>query len=137
MVKYEPADPSVQKMVERVINGFPQKFIHVNINDLHLTFKDAPNSPWKARTRILGGFYSSLTPKKIGIEVWKQEWINADEDQRALILYHELLHVSYDTEKNTYKLKQHDVQTFYEMLKDFGLDYERSSEVFEILKKVV
>jgi hypothetical protein len=135
MIKYEAASVDVQQTIEKLINMFPQKFIHINVSDMHLTFKDAPTSPWKARVRILSGFYSSLTNKKIGIEVWKQEWINADAAHKAAILYHELTHIMYDIEKQVYKLKQHDVQDFYELLQNFGLNYEKVEEVFASLTK--
>lgn len=134
MIRYEAVDNSVKEMVEKVINGFPEKFIHININDLHLTFKDAKSSTWNARTRLLNDFYQSLTNKKIGIEIWKQYWITAEESMRALTIYHELMHITYDKNKKKYKLQAHDVQNFYEILSIVGLNNENIDQLVSKLK---
>jgi len=134
-IKYETVSNDVREMIEKLINTFPDKFIHININDLHLTFRDSEKCTWKARTRLLNEFYRSLTDKKIGIEVWKQDWMTAKESQKAAVVYHELMHIVYDETKKVYKLRRHDVQDFYEMLQQMGLNYENADDVFSKFTK--
>lgn len=126
---YEVADGSVRTKVEEIINRFPNKFLHINVNDIHFVLKDAETSTWRANVRLLHGFTQSLTSKKIGLSVWKQGWLTANETDKGFIIYHELMHILYDDESNSYKLRKHDVETFYEILNDFGLNNEKAAEI--------
>lgn len=127
--EYTIADGSVRTKVEEIINKFPNKFLHINVNDIHFVMKDSETSTWKANVRLLRGFTTSLTSKKIGLSVWKQGWLTADETEKGFIVYHELMHILYDDETHAYKLRKHDVETFYEMLKEFGIDGEKTAEI--------
>lgn len=129
--KYEPASADVHTLIEKVINAYPHRFMHINRADLHLTFKDHPTSAWRGRTRLLNEFYSSLTSKKIAIEFHKQYWEECNEDQKAMLIMHELFHILFDEKNREYKLRQHDVKDFYELLKEFGLNYESANNVLK------
>lgn len=128
--KYETADSTVQTMVEKIINTFPDKFIHIVPNDLCLMFRDVAKSSYKAKTKLLGSLYSKLVGKKLLIEFHKQEWENSTENQKAFMVYHELFHIGFDDEKNEYKLRKHDVKGFYDMLSKMGLNYENAETFF-------
>lgn len=127
---YEPASPEVFEMVKKVINQFPQQFLHINVQDLHLTFKNAPKSKWRAQTRLLRGLWETVTQKKLGICFWKEDWVNCGDAQRAYVVYHELMHINYDDEKGKYSLRQHDVQDFREMIQDLGVIGEKAETFF-------
>jgi predicted metallopeptidase len=130
-VRYEVADGSVRQMLERVINSFPQRFIHVNPEHVHIVFKDSEKSKWKARVRLVKGLYQTLTNKPIAMEVWKADWLNSNEAQRAAVMYHELTHIAFDEEKGSYKLRHHDVEDFFDVVKEFGLSYESAEAFFK------
>jgi len=123
----------LQSLTEELINEFPQRFIHIKVNDIHFAFKDAATSSWLAQTRLLSGFYQTLTEKKLSIATWKANWLTVTRRDKLYILYHELMHIAYDKEKQVYKLIPHDVKTFYSMLKEFGIDREKSDDVFKNL----
>lgn len=131
MSKYEVADTSVHQMLAQVVSTHPDKFIHVNPDDVHAVFKDSLKSSWRARIRIVSGYLSTLTNKKFVLEVHKADWDSSTTEERALVVFHELMHIVFDEEKNKYKLRKHDVQDFYEVLKKFGLDKENINEVLK------
>lgn len=130
--KYEDADNSVADMVNKVMNAFPDRFLHINRNDLYLVFKDAEKSSWKAKTRLLNGFYRMLTKKKIVIEIHKQEWVllKDRESERALVLYRELYRVDKNEKTNDYKLVKPDLQDFTKILEKIGLHNETVDQFF-------
>lgn len=129
--KYEPVSNSVSEMVDRLINTFPDKFIHINRNDLCLMFKDSPKSSWQARTRIFNGLYRTLTGKKILMEFSKQDWELNTEVQRAVLVYRELLKVAFSDKKKDYVIRRFDVQDFKEVLEKLGLSYENADSFFQ------
>jgi hypothetical protein len=131
--KYEPVSNSVAEMVDRVMNAFPDKFLHINRNDLCLMFKDAPASSWRARTRIFNGLYRTLTGKKILVEFSKQDWELDTEIQRAVLIYRELLKVAFSDKKKDYVIRRYDVQDFREVLEKLGLSYENADKFFASL----
>lgn len=129
--RYEEASNDIQQTVDNMINTFPDKFIHINRQDLKLVTKDASTSSWKARTRIMNGLYRMLTGKKIVVEFSKPDWETATEAQKAIIVYRELLKVGYDDKKKKdYFLRKYDVQDFFEILEKLGLSYEKADEFF-------
>jgi putative metallopeptidase len=135
MQKYEAADVSVYQTVIDVLKQFPGKFIHIDPRDLHLVFRDSEKSQFRAQTRVLRGFYQSLTQKKVAITFWKKDWLESTQAQRAMVVYHELLHILRDSKTLVYKLRKHDVQDFKEMIETFGLEGEKATEVFKTTVK--
>jgi hypothetical protein len=61
------------------------------------------------------------------IEVSGDLWESLDDDTRAVLVYHELLHVLplYNAKKDTwsYRLRDHDLQDFSEIIREYGLDW--------------
>lgn len=134
---YEPATSSVTDMIEKIINTFPDKFIHIVPTDLAVLFKDQTKkskdeivTQIKARTRVLSAPLQLLTRKKILIEILKQDWELSSENQRALLVYHELFHILFDEKKREYRMRKQDVKGFYELLKTLGLNYENADTFF-------
>lgn len=134
---YAPASSSVTDMIEKIINTFPDKFIHIVPSDLAVLFKDQAKKSTdeivtqiKARTRILSAPLQLLTKKKILIEILQQEWELSSENQRALLVYHELFHILFDDKKREYRRRKQDVKGFYELLSKLGLSYENADKFF-------
>ncbi len=133
--KFVPADSSVEDMVTRVINAWPDRFMHLNRKDICLIFKDADKNAFKAKTNITNGVYRALTNKKIVIQIHKQEWTLMNETERALLIYRELYRVDLNAkDKTEYKLVREDVKDFKKILEKIGLNNE-TAETF--LSKVV
>ena len=126
---------SVEETVGKVMSWFPSKFTDVNARDIQVVFRDSLKSPWSATIRVVSGLFKAFTNKKLILIVWKGNWESADEYQRSLLVYEQLLRVRYNDEKKKYTLRKHDVTTFQEILADFGLNYEKTKEVFDAARK--
>jgi hypothetical protein len=128
--KYVEAVPGVEAMVTKIMEVWPDRFAHVNRTDILLVMKDAPKSTYKARTRLLNGFYRMLTKKKIIIELWKQGWELDKNVDRALTIYRELFRVDLRETTGEYKLTKPDLSDFTKILERTGLHGETASEFF-------
>ena len=128
--KFLEADNSVHDVVTKLMNTFPDRFLHINRNDLLLVMKDAPKSTYKAKTKILNGFYRMLTKKKIVIELWKQGWELDKAAERALTLYRELYRVDINDTTKDYKLTKPDLTDFTKILEKVGLHGETTDQFF-------
>lgn len=126
---------SVDDTIRKVMSWFPGKFKDVNADHIQVVFRDSINSPWRATIKVVNGLLAAFTQKKLTLLVWKGNWEGSDEYQRSLIIYEQLLRVRYDDDKKKYVLRKHDVQTFQEILSDFGLNYEKLKEVFDKVKQ--
>lgn len=121
---------SVEETVKKVLAWFPGKF-DVNPEHIQVVFKDALTSPWEAKLRLASGLLKAFTPKKLLLVVWKGNWEGSDEYHRAFIIYEQLLRVRYNDKKKKYELRKHDIETFKEVLQEFGLNYENVKDVFD------
>jgi len=128
--KYTAATNDVEDMVTKLMNTFADRLIHIKRNDILLVFLDRPKNSWKAKIRLLNGFYRMLTQKKIVIEIWKQEWELSKPAQKALLLYRELYKVDLDSKKVDYKLVKYDLQDFKKILEKTGLNGETTDQFF-------
>ncbi|MGI0060702.1 MAG: putative metallopeptidase [Nitrosotalea sp.] len=134
-MKYEPASNDVIELTRRIINTFPERFININHDDIYFTFKDSATSTWRARTGLVSGDMETLTKKKLRLQVWKKDWESSNELQRARTIFHELMHITYDSEKNKYSLVRHELEDWKDAVKLFGVDDENLERVFEPLKE--
>jgi c-di-GMP-related signal transduction protein len=122
--KYEPAGASVEEMVTKIMSSFPDRFIHIQRNDLLIVLRDSPRCAYSAKTKILNGFYRMLTKKKIVIELWKQGWELDKPAERLLTLYRELYRVDLNEKTKDYKLIKPDLTDFVKILDKVGLHKE-------------
>jgi c-di-GMP-related signal transduction protein len=122
--KYEPAGASVEEMVTKIMSSFPDRFIHIQRNDLLIVLRDSPKCSYGAKTKILNGFYRMLTKKKIVIELWKQGWELDKPAERLLTLYRELYRVDLNEKTKDYKLIKPDLTDFVKILDKVGLHKE-------------
>lgn len=127
---YEPASNEVIDLTRKVIKAFPEKFLHINMDDIHFIFKDAEKSRNRAYVKLIKGDQQTYTKKKITFCVWKQDWDSSNDKQRAFVIYHELTHLGFDEDKNKYIMRDHDVKDFHENLKLFGLNGENVDSIF-------
>lgn len=134
--KYEPAGNSIEEMVTKIMSSFPDRFIHIQRNDLLIVLRDSPKCSYNAKTKILNGFYRMLTKKKIVIELWKQGWELDKPAERLLTLYRELYRVDINEKSKDYKLVKPDLTDFKKIVEKVGLHNETVDVFFsKVLEK--
>ena len=133
MAKYSKVeDPSVLELLPKILKKFPDKFSHIKQDDIVLIFKESDDSKWFGQTRLIKGIWKVITDKCILISLWKNAWDAKPESWRALLIYHELLHIGVNDDRD-YQLIKHDIEDFAEVIKKYGLDWENSDGFFEEL----
>ncbi len=121
---------SVEQAIDKVIALFPQKFTSsVNKNDIQVIFKDSEATNQKIVVRLVRGHELALTGRKILMIVHKGSWVSDEEHERVFALYEQLLRISWDQEKRRYKINKTDLNTFKEIVQDFGVNGEKFREV--------
>lgn len=128
--KYESAGNAIEEMVTKIMSSFPDRFIHIQRNDLLIVLRDSPKCSYNAKTKILNGFYRMLTKKKIVIELWKQGWELDKPAERLLTLYRELYRVDINEKSKDYKLIKPDLTDFVKILDKVGLHKETVDAFF-------
>jgi hypothetical protein len=128
--KYTDATPAMEDLVSKIMQTWFDGFSHVTRTDILLVVKDSPKSTYKAKTRLLNGFYRMLTKKKIIIEIHKQAWELDKPVDRALMLYRELFRIGTRETTNDYKLMRPDLVDFTKILEKTGLRGETAEEFF-------
>ena len=128
--KYVEADMTVHALVDSIMNAWPDRFMHIQRNDLLIIMKDAPKSAYKAKTKVMNGFYRMLTKKKIVIELHKQEWDSYNPANRVLMLYRELWRIDLNAKTGDYKLVKPDLTDFTAILDKVGLHKESVDAFF-------
>ena len=121
----------VRQLLGKLLTAFKGKFHDVNKEHIDILFRDVPNGRNSVDIKLIKGLYTAYSDKFISLVVDKGDWEASDEYQRAFLLYEQLLRITYDDTRRTYKLKGYDVETFHEVLKDFGLNSERAKEIFD------
>lgn len=128
--KYVEAAPAVESLVTKIMEVWPDRFAHINRTEILLVMKDSPKSAYRARTRLLNGFYRMLTKKKIIIELWKQGWDLDKPVDRALSVYRELWRIDTRETNHEYKLVKPDLSDFTKILEKTGLHGETAEAFF-------
>jgi hypothetical protein len=128
--KYTEATHDVESLVTRIMETWPDRFVHINRTDILLVMKDSAKSAYKARTRLLNGFYRMLTKKKIIIELHKQGWELDKPVDHALVLYRELYRIDVRQSTNEYKITRPDLNDFTKILEKTGLHGETAEAFF-------
>jgi Putative phage metallopeptidase len=128
--KYVDALPGMESLVTQIMEAWPDRFAHINRTDILLVMKDSAKSAYKARTRLLNGFYRMLTKKKIIIELHKQAWELDKPVDHALTLYRELYRIDVHPSSNDYKLTRPDLTDFTKILEKTGLHGETAEAFF-------
>ena len=121
----------VRQLIGRLLSAFKGKFHDVNGEHIDILFKENQASRNSVDVKLIKGLYTAYSDKFISLVVDKVDWEASDTYQRAFFLYEQLLRITYDDSKRAYKLKGYDVETFQEVLTDFGINYERAKEVFD------
>lgn len=60
-----------------------------------------------------------------------QTWRRYNDVCKARLLYHELSHIGYDSEKDTWFVAEHDITEFVDVVREFGLGSAANSRTFK------
>ena len=86
---------------------------------------DSPRSSYFGKCSKATGKWKHLTGMDYVVEVWDGFWKTATQIQKQALLYHELSHIDYkedkDTGEITWKIKRHDVEEFFDVVKNYGI----------------
>lgn len=130
---------TVEQTIDRVVALFPQKFTqNINKNDILVIFKDAEttNKSDIVTIKLVRGYEEAMTGKKIIMIIHKATWLNGEDHERALAIYEQLLKITWDQEKRKYRIGKTDLNTFKELVLDFGVNGEKFRE-FMVSKTTV
>ena len=127
MAKYSKVEEAkVLDLIPQIINRYPEKFSHINADDIVLVFKECADSRWFGQTRLIKGVWKVVTDKAVLLSLWKNAWDSKSDSWRALLIYHELLHLGVDDVNGGYKIIKHDIEDFAEVIRTYGIDWENS-----------
>lgn len=73
-----------------------------------------------------------MTGKHYIIEFSGDLWVQLDDETKELLMYHELLHIQIDTNKQgdfVYKVRDHNVKDFIEIISKHGVDWLENFKV--------
>jgi predicted metallopeptidase len=131
---YELSD-ELSELVQKVLKAYDNQFWHIQYSDILCAEEYNKTPKFIAKIRLLDGALNLLSDKKVVIEIARQNWDGLTENQRLVVVYHELCHLSFDYEHNCYKLRDHDIEDFIEIVKPLGLGWASiGNEVPNILE---
>jgi len=129
--KYVDSTPAMEEMVTKIMETWPDRFLHITRNDILIVVKDsAKQGNFKAKTRLLNGYFRMVTKKKIVIEIDKAHWDLDKPSDRALTLYRELFRIDLRESTKDYKLTPPDLKDFTKIVEKVGLHRETAEEFF-------
>jgi predicted metallopeptidase len=135
---YEVLD-NAQILVKKIVDSFPDLFFEVNPDQVLVVGiqNDPPASKsWLARIKNIRGIWKTLAEQhklytKFVIEIYTADYNSMNENQKAWIILHELLHIT--TMKSTEMFK-HNVQDFSGIIKKIGPNAYLTSELPDLFK---
>lgn len=131
MAKFSQAADTLYPLVKNVldsITAFKFQITSGDIEDFYFLWNTGEKSRCKASISLTPKYLVACGAKPLCITVFKKFWDSADTSTRKLLLVHELMHIIIN-KAGEYKLRQHDVQDFHDILKTAGLDWENVDRV--------
>lgn len=83
-------------------------------------FVDKAKKFW-GKCQLVSGVNQFASGYQYTIQFNHEAWENLTELQREALVYHELLHIFYDSEKDKYSIDDHDVEEFGKVIHKYGL----------------
>lgn len=114
----------LKEMAQKIISK-KEILYHIAEYDYHIGYFYCDEAKRSQGKRILGqcikvsGILSHYTDYDFIIVIYEPNISNFNDAQLQALLYHELLHIGED-----YRIVKHDVNDFYSVLKEFGVDWQ-------------
>lgn len=121
---YEVSEELID-LTRKILSAYENKFWFIQFHDLFCVEEHNKKPKFIAKIRLLESPLDLLSDKKVVVEIAKQNWDELSENQKLVVVYHELMHLEFDFEHNRYKIKNHDVEDFHSILNTFGLHWAR------------
>jgi len=136
LLDYEPAG-DIKELAEKIINAKPElAFIHEC--EIKIGYVMAYESKKRqgrsvyADCRKINGSYLAYLPYDILITVYEPNISWLTENQRKIVIYHELRHI--DVNERGITVKPHDIEDFESILREHGLGWSQpGNDVIDIL----
>lgn len=109
-----------EKIISKKINLY-----HISEWEYHVGYFYSDEKKYIGANKILGqcvkvsGILSHYCDFDFIIIIYEPNIIGFNDGQLQALLYHELLHIGED-----YRIVKHNVQDFYEVLNEFGVDWQ-------------
>lgn len=132
----------LQKTVKKIIKGYPDQFDFIKPEDVIVVRNTwAEKSAHIADIRLVPPVLEPLLGTKIILQVYMCHWRNLSPEARLIVLMHELMHIV-QNERDTgytkpYAMQTHDVQEFGSLIAKYGLHWQRSEKLPNILEEKV
>jgi len=127
----------IKKYVNDVKKMFPAELNHIEPDMIDYLFFSKPTSSRKASIRSVKGILTAYNKtKSYIIEVHKETWDTAAEEERYYITKHELLHIHeegfIEGADGCKKLVPHDLIDFKSLVNECGVYQENIFKVFKL-----
>lgn len=123
----------------KLAEKYPNQLCKLHKNDV-LVFEwktQRPQRYWAKICRISGIFKALMksinVDAKYIIQIPSSSWEQLDKTSRQWVLFHELMHIHFDPEKQKFQLIQHDIQDFKVVLEKIGLNGYKSVDLKPLL----
>ena len=119
-------DESLRELANEIINTKSKELWHIKdiIGLDNIGFVRVYNNSNKyGECRKITGIYAAFIPYKFIITFYDKNTNLLSENQKKLLMYHELKHIGEDE-----KLINHDVEDFADVLKKYGIGWEKPGE---------
>ena len=129
--------PEVHDYVEALIEKFPRYFSKVKSHEISCIIGVGGKAPKGgsvlARISLISEKLRVATGSsyKYVMEVYDANWYDLDSRQKAMVVFHELMHIDQDADDP--KLVSHNIEDFHPILKTFGIDYLMNDSLPDLL----
>lgn len=127
----EVAEQKVETIVEKYWDAIEAKVIATKLiqesnfnfptnTPILYVFLDKSKTFW-AKCQLASALQQFASGYQYVIQFNNEAWQNLTDLQREALVFHELLHIFYDSEKDKYSLAKHDVEEFSLVIRKYGL----------------
>jgi hypothetical protein len=110
----------VEELASTVMSRFPDMPAATEGARIKFLTKTQEKSSWAGKCYRTTGPWNFLLPDfDFVVLIWLEWWETHNEQERQALLYHELLHIN-QTKHGSWRLRQHDIQEFSEVITSFG-----------------
>lgn len=128
------------KRVKLIIKKYPEQFGFIKPDDVIVVRNThAKNSRAIADIRLAPAVLEPIVGTKIILQIYECHWQKLTTEARLLVLAHELMHIR-ENDRDTaydkpYSMQHHDVQEFGSLIASYGVHWQRSDKLPNILKE--
>jgi len=130
-----------EKIAQQIIDKFPEVYSGIDLSIVKcvvITNKECPDSkkgkPWEVKA--VPQPIRMDCPYSYYVTIYQKDWVEMDEAHKAMLVATILLAIPVDKDKEG-KTNNFDLKDFSVMLRTFGVDYQNSDTIPNILTDAV